>query len=100
MVKMSNIIWIIPVHGEWSGWAPWEGCSVSCDVGVKKRHRTCTNPVPSIYGHNCIGDAAEYNICHQPACSDITTTGNYIQRVISVYKLLLSNVSYAPVMQR
>ena len=100
MVKMSNIILIIPVHGEWSGWAPWEGCSVSCDIGVKKRHRTCTNPVPSIYGHNCIGDAAEYNICRQPACSNIATTGNYIHRVISVYKVLLSNLSYASVMER
>ena len=72
---MSYVILIISVHGGWSVWAPWEGCSVSCDVGVRKRHRTCTNPAPSIYGHNCIGDAAEYDACHQPACSNVTTTG-------------------------
>ena len=66
----------ISVHGDWSPWAHWESCSVSCDVGVSKRHRTCTNPAPSVFGHYCIGDAMDFNICHQVPCNNITTAGN------------------------
>ena len=67
-----NVLYLFTVHGEWSTWAPWEECSVSCYEGVKKRHRTCTNPAPSLYGHNCIGDPVEFNICNEQPCPGIS----------------------------
>ena len=68
-----------PTHGGWSYWAAWEACSVSCGEGVAQRHRTCTNPAPSLYGHFCLGDSMQYDICHENACSNITKHTNSSQ---------------------
>ncbi|CAD5229831.1 unnamed protein product [Bursaphelenchus okinawaensis] len=50
--------------GEWSRWAAWSGCSVSCGgCGRRKRLRAC-------YGGNqkCPGDPFEYAECGQDPC--------------------------------
>ena len=46
--------------------------------GVSKRHRICTNPTPSLYGHYCIGDPVEYGICSGKMCINMTSKGNTI----------------------
>ena len=50
----------------WSSWGP---CSVSCGVGLEKRHRTCTQPTPGPLGTPCIGDANDYTVCSVGACA-------------------------------
>ncbi|XP_067408301.1 properdin [Emydura macquarii macquarii] len=40
-----------PVMGGWSAWGPWSSCSVTCAQGVKRRVRSCTEPMPVCGGH-------------------------------------------------
>ncbi|XP_060593958.1 A disintegrin and metalloproteinase with thrombospondin motifs adt-1-like [Ruditapes philippinarum] len=61
---------LCPVHGGWTTWAEWEVCSVTCDIGVQKRHRKCTNPVPSRFGDHCFGDPIDVRICEQGPCAN------------------------------
>ena len=53
-----------PVHGDWSTWTVWTGCSVNCDVGVQKRSRSCTNPKPMFGGRPCKGDSLQEKVCN------------------------------------
>ncbi|XP_060558553.1 coadhesin-like [Ruditapes philippinarum] len=59
-----------PVHGNWSSWGSWASCSVSCDVGMQHRDRSCSNPFPSLYGDHCFGDSHEDRLCFPGACAD------------------------------
>ncbi|KAH3739259.1 hypothetical protein DPMN_045909 [Dreissena polymorpha] len=59
---------LCPVHGNWSDWSTWSDCSVTCDVGLRKKTRTCTNPRPDRFGDNCYGDASEYTVCQKDTC--------------------------------
>ncbi|KAH3733363.1 hypothetical protein DPMN_039789 [Dreissena polymorpha] len=59
---------LCPVHGNWTGWSAWSGCSVSCDVGLRKKWRTCTNPKPDPLGDYCEGDSNEYAVCLNDPC--------------------------------
>ena len=52
--------------------------SCSCNTGVRKRDRTCTNPTLSLYGHYCIGDPVEYDICSWNRSSNMTSKGDII----------------------
>ena len=47
-----------PVHGNWSEWTPYTGCSESCG-GIKTRSRNCTNPAPAFNGTQCLGHSSE-----------------------------------------
>ncbi|XP_052237813.1 A disintegrin and metalloproteinase with thrombospondin motifs 10-like [Dreissena polymorpha] len=58
-------------HGNWSDWSQWSGCSVSCDVGLRKRARTCTNPKPDRNGDYCVGESTEYTVCPNEPCNVI-----------------------------
>ncbi|XP_065103041.1 properdin-like [Paramisgurnus dabryanus] len=51
-----------PVEGGWSEWGDWQPCSVTCENGIKKRQRTCTNPPPQC-GASCNGPAEETADC-------------------------------------
>ncbi|KAL3870899.1 hypothetical protein ACJMK2_038930 [Sinanodonta woodiana] len=62
-----------PDHGGWSGWQAWGSCSSRCGVGLMKRYRQCNNPPPSLYGHYCIGDPYEYELCNGTICGEYTT---------------------------
>ncbi|KAH3695187.1 hypothetical protein DPMN_082643 [Dreissena polymorpha] len=59
---------LCPVHGNLASWSGWSDCSVSCDVGLRKKTRTCTNPRPERFGDTCYGDASEYSICQKKPC--------------------------------
>ncbi|XP_060563781.1 coadhesin-like [Ruditapes philippinarum] len=61
---------ICPVNGGWSGWGIWESCSVTCGVGIQKRHRSCSNPFPSALGLHCFGEAIDVQICQPGSCAD------------------------------
>ncbi|KAI8492290.1 hypothetical protein Bbelb_301870 [Branchiostoma belcheri] len=52
------------VNGGWSNWGPWFDCSVTCGVGSRSRSRTCTNPVPSNGGADCVGSGQETEQCN------------------------------------
>ncbi|MBA7626508.1 hypothetical protein ES703_33959 [subsurface metagenome] len=46
------------------GWSSWGACSVSCGGGTQTR--TCTNPIPSCGGAECVGDSSQS--CNTQAC--------------------------------
>lgn len=51
-----------PVEGGWSEWGKWQPCSVTCEKGIKKRQRTCSNPIPQC-GGSCRGEQEEIASC-------------------------------------
>ncbi|KAL4217009.1 hypothetical protein ACF0H5_023465 [Mactra antiquata] len=53
--------------GEWQDWSSWTECSVSCDTGIKSRHRNCSES--SFFGHTCVGDALENELCQEKSCA-------------------------------
>ncbi|XP_060604031.1 thrombospondin-1-like [Ruditapes philippinarum] len=61
---------LCPVHGGWAGWSSWESCPVTCDIGIQKRHRTCTNPSPLRHGNHCFGESMDVKLCKQKPCDD------------------------------
>ncbi|XP_060553703.1 semaphorin-5A-like [Ruditapes philippinarum] len=64
---------LCPVNGGWSDWSDWGECSVTCDTGLKKRNRSCSNPYPKRTGVHCFGESLDVEICKQKACSDLST---------------------------
>uniref|UniRef100_A0A8D2ZR28 SCO-spondin n=1 Tax=Scophthalmus maximus TaxID=52904 RepID=A0A8D2ZR28_SCOMX len=40
----------------WSSWTQWSTCSRTCDVGVRRRYRSGTNPPLAFGGRPCKGD--------------------------------------------
>ncbi|XP_045184120.2 SCO-spondin-like isoform X1 [Mercenaria mercenaria] len=61
---------LCPVHGGWTKWSNWDACSVTCGVGIEKRHRNCSNPVPDRNGHQCFGDTLDARICLPGLCAN------------------------------
>ncbi|KAK3592726.1 hypothetical protein CHS0354_007728 [Potamilus streckersoni] len=57
-----------PIHGNWSPWGDWGECSASCNGGLRKRFRTCSNPPPSNNGRSCIGPGEDSATCNLLAC--------------------------------
>ncbi|KAJ8278768.1 hypothetical protein COCON_G00058340 [Conger conger] len=57
-----------PVDCGWSGWTGWSTCSRTCDVGVRRRYRSGTNPVPAFGGRACQGDRVEMDSCSLEPC--------------------------------
>ncbi|KAK6303576.1 hypothetical protein J4Q44_G00260300 [Coregonus suidteri] len=51
-----------PEQGQWSKWAEWQPCSVTCEKGLRKRVRTCTEPPPRC-GGSCDGPSEEEEPC-------------------------------------
>ncbi|XP_027005082.2 SCO-spondin isoform X2 [Tachysurus fulvidraco] len=58
-----------PVDCGWSEWTSWSACSRTCDVGIRRRYRSGTNPPPASGGLPCVGDRTELDTCSIYACS-------------------------------
>ncbi|XP_029005418.1 SCO-spondin [Betta splendens] len=52
----------------WSGWTQWSTCSRTCDVGVRRRYRSGTNPAPAFGGRPCKGDRVGIDTCSIEPC--------------------------------
>ncbi|XP_060551735.1 thrombospondin-1-like, partial [Ruditapes philippinarum] len=61
---------LCPIHGGWTKWTNWGACSVTCDIGIQRRHRNCTNPYPSRFGDHCFGDTMDDRVCMVKACAN------------------------------
>uniref|UniRef100_A0A667YJF4 SCO-spondin n=1 Tax=Myripristis murdjan TaxID=586833 RepID=A0A667YJF4_9TELE len=57
-----------PVDCGWSSWTQWSACSRTCDVGVRRRYRSGTNPPPSSGGRPCKGDRVGMDTCSIEPC--------------------------------
>lgn len=55
----------------------WTYCSKTCGSGIKTRHRTCTNPVPTSNGRNCTGAYSETVSCTIAGCPVDGSWGNW-----------------------
>ncbi len=56
-----------PVNGGWSS-VSWGSCSVSCGGGIQYGTRSCTNPVPSCGGTDCVGSTSVSQSCNTQLC--------------------------------
>ncbi|XP_050361237.1 uncharacterized protein LOC126780655 [Nymphalis io] len=56
------------LNGGWSGWGAWGPCSQSCGAGKRSRTRSCTRPIPSDGGTNCVGPKVDVGSCHLTPC--------------------------------
>ena len=63
-----STILLLQVHGGWVNWSGWSECSVTCGDGNRSRSRTCTNPVPSSDGRQCIGAPKVSKSCNIKPC--------------------------------
>ncbi|KAF3703311.1 SCO-spondin Precursor [Channa argus] len=52
----------------WSSWTQWSTCSRTCDVGVRRRYRSGTNPPPAFGGVPCKGDRVGIDTCSIEPC--------------------------------
>uniref|UniRef100_A0A3Q3NA32 SCO-spondin n=1 Tax=Mastacembelus armatus TaxID=205130 RepID=A0A3Q3NA32_9TELE len=52
----------------WSSWTQWSSCSRTCDVGVRRRYRSGTNPPPAFGGQPCKGDRVGIDTCSIEPC--------------------------------
>ena len=57
-----------PVHGLWTAWSAWSGCSTTCASGTRSRRRSCSNPSPQHGGLNCPGNSSEEAYCNFGPC--------------------------------
>ncbi|XP_053387079.1 uncharacterized protein LOC128550946 [Mercenaria mercenaria] len=70
-----SILVIFSIHqkpvtnGDWTSWADWGACSVTCGIGITTRIRTCSNPRPSTMGQYCEGTSDQVQICGNSSCS-------------------------------
>ncbi|XP_056009334.1 SCO-spondin-like, partial [Ostrea edulis] len=57
-----------PVHGGYTSWSSWGGCSKTCGSGSKSRTRSCTNPAPAYGGNDCSGASSDSTSCNTHNC--------------------------------
>jgi len=57
-----------PIDGGLTPWTLFGVCSQSCNGGVKRRTRECTNPAPEHGGAQCGGDLVNEAPCNQHVC--------------------------------
>ncbi|XP_065656181.1 uncharacterized protein LOC100198541 [Hydra vulgaris] len=64
------------IDGGLTEWSEFSECSVECGTGTKERERTCTNPIPSGAGKDCIGELHEVVECVLDDCKIIPDSKN------------------------
>ena len=59
-----------PTHGGFSEWSTFSKCTRTCDKGIQKRSRKCSNPEPSHGGKDCssLGAHVETRVCNTQHC--------------------------------
>ncbi|XP_073720146.1 SCO-spondin isoform X2 [Misgurnus anguillicaudatus] len=57
-----------PVDCGWSEWTAWSACSRTCDVGIRRRYRSGTNPAPAFGGRACEGERIGMDTCSITPC--------------------------------
>nr|CAJ65510.3 HyTSR1 protein [Hydra vulgaris] len=67
-ITLSCFLTNCPVDGGFTQWSAYGECSSSCGDGLKTRTRTCSNPIPSFGGQNCIGETKENSYCNINPC--------------------------------
>ncbi|KAI4898140.1 hypothetical protein NFI96_015403, partial [Prochilodus magdalenae] len=60
-----------PVDCGWSEWTSWSACSRTCDVGIRRRYRSGTNPLSAFGGRPCEGDRIGLDTCSIYPCSGV-----------------------------
>jgi len=68
VTDITRYIIVHLVDGGWSQWGQWSDCSTTCDLGVKNRSRTCTDPVPQENGQPCNGSDEDAVQCMLSYC--------------------------------
>eukprot|EP00794_Sanderia_malayensis_P016171 gene16171-17794_t len=61
-IKKVNKLFACP-ESRWQEWGTWSLCSKPCDVGYRKRIRTCLNGA-----NKCIGKPSELGVCRDAKC--------------------------------
>ncbi|WAR08204.1 TSP1-like protein, partial [Mya arenaria] len=51
----------------WTAWSGWTSCSVTCGTGLRKRSRSCQNPMTSLINDSCSGDPTQFQTCTDKA---------------------------------
>ncbi|CAF2400006.1 unnamed protein product [Rotaria sp. Silwood2] len=62
-----------PIDGKYIPWSEWTPCTVECGSGVRKRYRTCTDPLPSCKGKPCEGNSIDTEVCNTQPCQETCT---------------------------
>ncbi|XP_016091061.1 LOW QUALITY PROTEIN: SCO-spondin [Sinocyclocheilus grahami] len=57
-----------PVDCGWSEWTAWSACSRTCDVGIRRRYRSGTDPAPAFGGRACEGERIGLDTCSITPC--------------------------------
>ena len=65
--QIINII-TVAVHGGWTSWSAWSGCTKSCGGGTRMRSRWCSNPSPAHGGQSCAGGSLKSENCNVEEC--------------------------------
>lgn len=60
----------LPVDGGWSEWSSWGRCSATCGTGIRRRHRSCTRPIPKNGGLSCSGCEEDVETCGNWPCPE------------------------------
>ncbi|MEQ2168913.1 hypothetical protein GOODEAATRI_019547, partial [Goodea atripinnis] len=60
-----------PVDCGWSSWTQWSACTRTCDVGIRRRYRSGTNPPPAFGGRPCKGERVGVDTCSIAPCLGI-----------------------------
>ena len=98
---MADFCWVIHMHscmrglciimdyyyivdGGWSNWSVGN-CSKSCGGGVKKKTRSCSNPLPSCGGDGCVGKTIETVDCNTMPCIGLCMHNTYIRTWLYMY---------------
>ena len=53
-----------PIHGGFTLWSDWSGCTDTCGIGTIERFRECKHPAPMFGGRPCTGPHIEILDCN------------------------------------
>ena len=61
-------------NASWSDYGEWSSCSVSCDLGLRTRRRSCDRPAGV---QQCEGESVETEPCNTGPCRGETPELHY-----------------------